>query len=342
MKSPPTPKLTISTPPTSDATGQSSQFLGVLYLALTKLIDSALPAVRPWAVAGKALYYLVKLGPIIWWAMLVPTLTPPSPAEALRYSWYPDISLKTSQKHHYKLNMSCLNVWSSILALQIPAKPLNSLKDLAHTVDERFVLVNIPDNTLGQDNLLSAIELEDQNEKLQQFPLIGETAAKRQTKDSKIKKCVFEKDGFYTPAARRAWGLARTRPPPASRGQCIPTARVGGPAGWGNCSMGKPKKAISLTPKGGGTSAQIWNLPNLGGADKLPNPTILALTAEVKFGYMKASNDTPNQCKPRSNNSFPAHHFQFPSQKGIPDNTKCLGFPVQCFTLFMPHKDDSI
>ncbi|KAJ9089976.1 hypothetical protein DSO57_1007541 [Entomophthora muscae] len=84
MEPPPTPKPTISTPPTSDATGQSSQFLGVLYLALTGLIDSALPAVGPWAVAGKALSYLVKLGPIIWWAMPIPALTPPSPAGAPR------------------------------------------------------------------------------------------------------------------------------------------------------------------------------------------------------------------------------------------------------------------
>ncbi|KAJ9067944.1 hypothetical protein DSO57_1033761 [Entomophthora muscae] len=84
MEPPPTPKPTISTPFTSYASGQSSQFLGVLYLALTGLIDSALPAAGPWAVAGKALSYLVKLGPIIWWAMPVPALTPPSPAGAPR------------------------------------------------------------------------------------------------------------------------------------------------------------------------------------------------------------------------------------------------------------------
>ncbi|KAJ9089946.1 hypothetical protein DSO57_1007765 [Entomophthora muscae] len=93
MEPPPTPKLTISTPSTSDSTGQSSQFLGVLYLALTGLTDSALPAAGPWAVAGKALSYLLKLGPIIWWAMPVPASTPPSPAGAPQYSWYPDRKL---------------------------------------------------------------------------------------------------------------------------------------------------------------------------------------------------------------------------------------------------------
>ncbi|KAJ9056543.1 hypothetical protein DSO57_1031992 [Entomophthora muscae] len=50
---------------------------------LTGLIDSALPAAGHWAVAGKALSYLVKLGPIIWWTMPVPASTSPSHAEAL-------------------------------------------------------------------------------------------------------------------------------------------------------------------------------------------------------------------------------------------------------------------
>ncbi|KAJ9054767.1 hypothetical protein DSO57_1010643 [Entomophthora muscae] len=90
MEPPPTPKPTISIPPTSDTAGQSSQFLRVLYLALTGLIVSVLPAAGPWAVAEKALFYLVKLGLIIWWAMPVPASTPFSPAGASQYSWYPD------------------------------------------------------------------------------------------------------------------------------------------------------------------------------------------------------------------------------------------------------------
>ncbi|KAJ9066648.1 hypothetical protein DSO57_1007721 [Entomophthora muscae] len=123
---------------------------------------------------------------------------------------------------------------------------------------------------------------------------------------------------------------ARAHPPtPASQSPTQAAKR-------GKCQMRKPKKAISPSPNGGGTAAQIWNSPNLGGADKLLNPSIPALTAESKIECMKTSNDTPSQCKPRSNNSLPAYHSQFPSQKGIPDNTKCLGFPVQCFTLFVP------
>ncbi|KAJ9049556.1 hypothetical protein DSO57_1023242 [Entomophthora muscae] len=85
-----TPKSTISTPPTSDATGQNSHLLGVLYLAFTGLIDSTLSVAWPWAVAEKALSYLVKLGPVLWWAMPVPALNPHSPTGAQQYSWYPD------------------------------------------------------------------------------------------------------------------------------------------------------------------------------------------------------------------------------------------------------------
>ncbi|KAJ9089422.1 hypothetical protein DSO57_1013173 [Entomophthora muscae] len=51
-------------------------------MALSGLIDYVFPAAGPWAVAGKALSYLLKLEPIIWWAMPVPASAPPSPEGA--------------------------------------------------------------------------------------------------------------------------------------------------------------------------------------------------------------------------------------------------------------------
>ncbi|KAJ9056922.1 hypothetical protein DSO57_1027611 [Entomophthora muscae] len=134
MEPPPTPKLTISTPPTSDVTGQSSQVLGVLYLALTGLIDSALPAAGPWAVAGKALSYLVKLGPIIWWAMPVPVSTPPSPAGAPQYSWYPDIKL------HSEFSLSVLNLPSinSFSDSKVEINRIIDIKDIVTKLTELF------------------------------------------------------------------------------------------------------------------------------------------------------------------------------------------------------------
>ncbi|KAJ9083822.1 hypothetical protein DSO57_1030896 [Entomophthora muscae] len=47
----------------------STQIFGVMYITLTGLIDSMVPTSRPWAILGKLLSYIVKLAPILWWAL---------------------------------------------------------------------------------------------------------------------------------------------------------------------------------------------------------------------------------------------------------------------------------
>ncbi|KAJ9050967.1 hypothetical protein DSO57_1009055 [Entomophthora muscae] len=47
----------------------STQIFGVMYITLTSLIDSMVPASQPWALLGKSLSYIVKLAPILWWAL---------------------------------------------------------------------------------------------------------------------------------------------------------------------------------------------------------------------------------------------------------------------------------
>ncbi|KAJ9051770.1 hypothetical protein DSO57_1001528 [Entomophthora muscae] len=47
----------------------STQIFGVMYITLTGLIDSMVPASGPWALLGKLLSYIVKLAPILWWAL---------------------------------------------------------------------------------------------------------------------------------------------------------------------------------------------------------------------------------------------------------------------------------
>ncbi|KAJ9085708.1 hypothetical protein DSO57_1011410 [Entomophthora muscae] len=66
MKPPLTPKSYVSALLTSDATGQNSQFLGVLYLALTGLIDSALSEAGPWAVAGNGIWRTLLMRDLFW------------------------------------------------------------------------------------------------------------------------------------------------------------------------------------------------------------------------------------------------------------------------------------
>ncbi|KAJ9083875.1 hypothetical protein DSO57_1030187 [Entomophthora muscae] len=48
----------------------STQIFRVMYITLTGLIDSMVPTSRPWAILRKSLSYIVKLAPILWWALL--------------------------------------------------------------------------------------------------------------------------------------------------------------------------------------------------------------------------------------------------------------------------------
>ncbi|KAJ9050221.1 hypothetical protein DSO57_1016549 [Entomophthora muscae] len=109
---------------------------------------------------------------------------------------------------------------------------------------------NIPDNTLVQDNILCTIKRDKQNKKWQQFPLIGETAAKSWGQETKIKNKNFNLDRFYTPSAGRTPNCqtpAASQPPPPTH-SCQPVPHPGR-------QMGKPKKAISPNPNRGGTAA---------------------------------------------------------------------------------------
>ncbi|KAJ9067514.1 hypothetical protein DSO57_1038335 [Entomophthora muscae] len=68
-----TPPLTLrpKRPQESVAANESTstQIFGVMYITLTGLIDSMVPASGPCALLGKSLSYIVKLAPILWWAL---------------------------------------------------------------------------------------------------------------------------------------------------------------------------------------------------------------------------------------------------------------------------------
>ncbi|KAJ9076089.1 hypothetical protein DSO57_1029520 [Entomophthora muscae] len=90
-----TPPLTLQPnhPQESVAANESTstQIFGVMYITLTGLIDSMVPASRHWAILGKLLSYIVKLAPILWWALparpagCLPASFPESPT-----GWIPD------------------------------------------------------------------------------------------------------------------------------------------------------------------------------------------------------------------------------------------------------------
>ncbi|KAJ9059447.1 hypothetical protein DSO57_1002026 [Entomophthora muscae] len=91
-----TPPLTLRPehPQESVATSESTstQIFGVLYITLTDLIDSMVPTSRPWAILGKSLSYIVKLAPILWWALPYgPAGCPPASSQEPTIGWIPDI-----------------------------------------------------------------------------------------------------------------------------------------------------------------------------------------------------------------------------------------------------------
>ncbi|KAJ9079110.1 hypothetical protein DSO57_1038875 [Entomophthora muscae] len=90
-----TPPLTLqpNRPQESVATNESTstQIFGVMYITLTGLIDSMVPVSRPWAVLGKLLSYIVKLAPILWWALPAgPAGRLPASSQEPPTGWIPD------------------------------------------------------------------------------------------------------------------------------------------------------------------------------------------------------------------------------------------------------------
>ncbi|KAJ9077543.1 hypothetical protein DSO57_1015735 [Entomophthora muscae] len=79
----------------------STQVFGVMYITLTRLIDSMVPTSRPWAVLGKSLSYIVKLAPILWWALPAgPAGCLPASSQEPPTGWIPEMeSISTFSKN---------------------------------------------------------------------------------------------------------------------------------------------------------------------------------------------------------------------------------------------------
>ncbi|KAJ9088081.1 hypothetical protein DSO57_1026732 [Entomophthora muscae] len=83
----------------------STQIFGVMYITLTGLIDSMVPTSGPWAILGKLLSYIVKLAPILWWALPAgPAGCPPASPQEPPTGWIPDTAL------HYHCKESCYSL----------------------------------------------------------------------------------------------------------------------------------------------------------------------------------------------------------------------------------------
>ncbi|KAJ9063977.1 hypothetical protein DSO57_1035232 [Entomophthora muscae] len=119
----------------------STQIFGVMYITLTGLIYFMVPASRPWALLGKLLSYIVKLAPILWWALPAgPTGRPPESSQEPPTGWIPDtiaglymITLSRLRKTHsskpYSVLKAAFGMSSGLMQVwQYPAVESNFIK----------------------------------------------------------------------------------------------------------------------------------------------------------------------------------------------------------------------
>ncbi|KAJ9052518.1 hypothetical protein DSO57_1033347 [Entomophthora muscae] len=91
MTPPLTPQPDRPLKPTAAAETTSTQLFGVLYITLTGLVDSMVPNSGPWSLLGRSVSYIIKLAPILWWALPAGSAVPhPKPPKASTYDWLPD------------------------------------------------------------------------------------------------------------------------------------------------------------------------------------------------------------------------------------------------------------
>ncbi|KAJ9070844.1 hypothetical protein DSO57_1003307 [Entomophthora muscae] len=50
-------------------TNHTSKLFGIVYITLTGMIDTIIPAAGPWSWVGKSASYLLNLAPFLWWAL---------------------------------------------------------------------------------------------------------------------------------------------------------------------------------------------------------------------------------------------------------------------------------
>ncbi|KAJ9068752.1 hypothetical protein DSO57_1025514 [Entomophthora muscae] len=93
MTPPLTPQPDRPLEPTTAAETTSTQLFGVLYITLTGLVDSMVPNSGPWSLLRQSVSYIIKLAPILWWALPAGLTVPhPKPPKASTYDWLPDSS----------------------------------------------------------------------------------------------------------------------------------------------------------------------------------------------------------------------------------------------------------
>ncbi|KAJ9081849.1 hypothetical protein DSO57_1010522 [Entomophthora muscae] len=90
------PPITLKPMPASAAKlplDHTNKLFGIVYITLTGVIDTIVPAAGPWSWLGKSMSYLIKLAPILWWALPTQSATRqfPDASKPASQGWFPDI-----------------------------------------------------------------------------------------------------------------------------------------------------------------------------------------------------------------------------------------------------------
>ncbi|KAJ9081232.1 hypothetical protein DSO57_1016914 [Entomophthora muscae] len=70
----------------------TNKLFGIVYITLTRVIDTIVPAAGLWLWLGKSMSYLIKLAPILWWALPTQSATRqfPDASKPASPGWFPD------------------------------------------------------------------------------------------------------------------------------------------------------------------------------------------------------------------------------------------------------------
>ncbi|KAJ9057351.1 hypothetical protein DSO57_1023657 [Entomophthora muscae] len=99
-------------------TNHANKLFGMVYITLTGVVDAIVPTAGPWSWVGKSASYLLKLAPLLWWALPAKNLaqvTPGNGGPAAR-DWIPDnSSYRTTRPWNtavsYLMRLVPVNYW---------------------------------------------------------------------------------------------------------------------------------------------------------------------------------------------------------------------------------------
>ncbi|KAJ9071597.1 hypothetical protein DSO57_1035438 [Entomophthora muscae] len=91
MEPPVTPKSMPASLPDLP-TDHTIKLFGIVYITLTGVINTIIPAAGPWSWVGKSISYLFKLAPLLWWALPAKSLAQVTPENnrLATQDWIPD------------------------------------------------------------------------------------------------------------------------------------------------------------------------------------------------------------------------------------------------------------